>query len=92
MRPLAGAELHDAERVAALLAGRAPLGVAFSGGVDSSTLLALAARALGGDAVVAVLGVSPSLAAGERVAAHAVAGFIGVRTVEVVTHEGDRPA
>ena len=90
--PLRAAERQDAERVAASLAGRAPLGVAFSGGVDSSTLLALAARALGADQVVAVLGVSPSLAAEERVAAHAVAAFIGVRVVEVVTHEGDRPA
>ena len=90
--PLWGAEREDAARVAASLAGRAPLGVAFSGGVDSSTLLALAARALGSDAVVAILGVSPSLAAEERVAAHAVATFIGVRVVEVVTHEGDRPA
>jgi pyridinium-3,5-biscarboxylic acid mononucleotide sulfurtransferase len=90
--PLWGAEREDAARVAVSLAGRAPLGVAFSGGVDSSTLLALAARALGSDAVVAILGVSPSLAAEERVAAHAVATFIGVRVVEVVTHEGDRPA
>ena len=45
------------------------LGVAFSGGVDSSLLLALAARAIGADKVVALLGVSPSLAAQERSAA-----------------------
>lgn len=89
---LDGPARHDAERVAALLAGCAPLGVAFSGGVDSSTLLALAARALGCEAVVAILGVSPSLAAEERLAAHDVATFVGVRVVEVVTHEGDRPA
>jgi Asparagine synthase len=46
---LTGADRAAADRVAALLAGAAPLGVAFSGGVDSSTLLALAARALGAD-------------------------------------------
>lgn len=67
------------------------LGVAFSGGVDSSLLLALSARVLGADQVVALLGVSPSLAAAERTAAHEVAATIGVRVLEVVTHEGDRP-
>ncbi len=53
-------------RVGTLLAGVERLGVAFSGGVDSSVLLALAARALGRDRVVAILGVSPSLAADHR--------------------------
>jgi uncharacterized protein len=60
--------------------------------VDSSVLLALAARALGASRVVAVLGVSPSLAAGERVAAHDVARAVGVPVVEVTTAEGDDPA
>ena len=45
------------------------LGVAFSGGVDSSVVLAAAVRTLGADRVVAVLGVSPSLPASERTAA-----------------------
>ncbi|MCU7730184.1 ATP-dependent sacrificial sulfur transferase LarE [Actinoplanes sp. KI2] len=80
-----------ADAVARQLSGVRRLGVAFSGGVDSSVLLALAARALGRDRVVAVLGVSPSLAADERTAAHAVAGQIGVPLIEVTTHEGDRP-
>ena len=66
------------DRVGALLAGVGRLGVAFSGGVDSSVLLAL-------------LGVSASLAADERLAAHEVARHIGVAVVEVATHEGDRP-
>ena len=73
------------------LQGVQRLGVAFSGGVDSSVLLALAARALGHEGVVALLGVSPSLAAEERRAAHEVARQVGVPVVEVVTHEGDRP-
>ena len=79
-------------RVAATLSGVARLGVAFSGGVDSSVLLALAARSLGHERVVAILGVSPSLAADERTAAHALASHIGVALVEVDTHEGDRTA
>jgi uncharacterized protein len=77
-------------RMAAMLSGVSRLGVAFSGGVDSSVLLALAARSLGWERVVAILAVSPSLAADERTAAHAVARHIGVAVVEVTTHEGDR--
>jgi uncharacterized protein len=81
-----------AGRVAAGLRGVRRLGVAYSGGVDSAVLLALAVRTLGVPKVLAVLGVSPSLAAAERTAAHEVAAFIGVPVVEVVTHEGERPA
>jgi len=88
--PLSGPERAAADAVAARLAGCAPLGVAFSGGVDSSVLLALAARALGPARVLAVLGVSPSLAADERAAAHEVAAHIGVRVIEVQTREGER--
>src|SRR4051812_23199818 len=78
-------------RIREQLAGVRRLGVAFSGGVDSSVLLALAARALGPDRVLAVLGVSASLAADERTAAHDVARHIGVPLVELRTHEEDRP-
>ena len=81
-----------AGKVASLLKAAAPLGVAFSGGVDSSVLLALAVRALGADHVVAILGVSPSLGSDERLAAHQVAAFIGARLIEVQTREGDNPA
>jgi uncharacterized protein len=91
--PLEELELADGavRRGAELLAGVSRLGVAFSGGVDSSVLLALAVRTLGADRVVAILGVSPSLATQERSAAHEVARFIGVPVVEVETFEGDRP-
>jgi uncharacterized protein len=85
-----GANAAAADRVAAALRGVDRLGVAFSGGVDSSLLLALAVRALGPDRVIAVLGVSPSLAAAERSAAHQVAAFIGAPVVEVPTREGER--
>jgi uncharacterized protein len=82
----------DTAGVTARLAGIGRLGVAFSGGVDSSVLLALAVRTLGPDHVIAILGVSPSLAADERAAAHEIARHIGVPVVEIATHEEDRAA
>lgn len=87
-----------ADAVAGHLRDRMPLGspgrlgVAFSGGVDSGLLLALAVRALGADRVLAVIGVSPSLARDELHAARDVAAVIGAPVVEVATHEGDNPA
>jgi uncharacterized protein len=93
--PLSTREDWTVERglaaVSASLKGVRRLGVAFSGGVDSSLLLALATRALGVDNVVALLGVSPSLAGEERSAAHDIARQVGVRLVELMTYEGDRP-
>ena len=93
--PLSRNEPWTVERavnaVSASLQGVQRLGVAFSGGVDSAVLLALAARALGHEGVVALLGVSPSLGAEERSAAHEVARQVGVPLLEVATHEGDRP-
>jgi pyridinium-3,5-biscarboxylic acid mononucleotide sulfurtransferase len=91
-QPLPGELAAAAEAVSSQLLGAAPLGVAFSGGVDSSVLLALAIRALGADQVVAILGVSPSLGADERLDAHQVAAVIGARIVEIETREGDNPA
>jgi uncharacterized protein len=91
-QPLTGELAAAAQAVASRLAGAAPLGVAFSGGVDSSVLLALAVRALGADRVVAILGVSPSLGSDERLAAHHVATVVGARIVEIQTREGDNPA
>lgn len=91
-RALPGGRADAEERVAAALGCPARLGVAFSGGVDSSVLLALAVRALGAHRTLAILGVSPSLAADERSAAHAVAAHIGVPLVEVATHEDANPA
>ena len=63
--------------------------VAFSGGVDSTFLLALATRTLGKDHVLAAVGISASLAGREREAAGKLAGGIGVDLVEVVTGELD---
>jgi uncharacterized protein len=89
-RPSSIAELMS--RVTAAIGSPERLGVAFSGGVDSSVLLALSVRALGPQRTLAILGVSPSLAADERTAAHAVAAHIGVALVELVTHEAERAA
>ena len=72
------------------LAGVGRLGVAFSGGVDSSVLLALALRELGPDRVLAITGVSPSLAARDRSRAAGVAEHLGARMLEVRTHEIER--
>jgi len=65
--------------------------VAFSGGVDSTFLLALAVRALGRDNVVAAVGVSPSMPRRERQAAVRIAGKLGARVVEIETGEFDDP-
>lgn len=81
--------LELAARVQERIRDVARLGVAFSGGADSSVLLALALRELGPDRVVALLGVSPSLAGRERIAAHEVARVLGARIVEIETHEGE---
>ena len=67
------------------------LGVAYSGGIDSTLLVALATLVLGTENVLALLAVSPSLADDERIQARAVADHIGVRVVEIATHELDRP-
>src|SRR6202042_3238192 len=63
--------------------------VAFSGGVDSSLVAALAARALG-DRALAVTAVSPALASGELDGARSVARAIGVRHEVITTAELER--
>lgn len=65
--------------------------VAFSGGVDSSVVAALAARALG-DRAVAVTASSAALADGELDAAARVAAAVGIRHEVVDTAELDRAA
>jgi pyridinium-3,5-biscarboxylic acid mononucleotide sulfurtransferase len=59
--------------------------VCFSGGIDSTVVLAASVRA--GIETVALLGVSPSLAAAERADAHRIANEIGARVEEVETNE-----
>src|SRR5258708_24195577 len=59
--------------------------VCYSGGVDSTLVLAASVRA--GIDTVALLGVSPSLAAAERADAHRIANEIGASVEEVETNE-----
>src|SRR5436190_7405303 len=60
--------------------------VAFSGGVDSSLVAALAVRALGPRAL-AVTAVSPALATGELDGARSVAGAVGIAHRTITTAE-----
>ena len=81
-RHLAALQKGLEHRIAALDSGV----VAFSGGVDSSLVVALAARALG-DRALAVTAVSPALAAGELAGASAVAAAAWIRHETVTTDE-----
>jgi uncharacterized protein len=83
------ADLEAAVRAALPSSGR--LGVAFSAGVDSTVLLALAARALRPERVLAITGDSPSLARRELTEARELAARVGVDLAEVRTAEGDLP-
>ena len=63
--------------------------VAFSGGVDSSLVAALAARALG-ERALAVTAVSPALATGELDGARDVARAVGIHHETITTAELER--
>jgi pyridinium-3,5-biscarboxylic acid mononucleotide sulfurtransferase len=86
---------EKAASLARLEAELEPLGsacVAFSGGVDSSLLLAVSARVLGVENVVAFTAVSATYLPEELDAARRVAGDLGVAHVVTQTHEFDNPA
>jgi pyridinium-3,5-biscarboxylic acid mononucleotide sulfurtransferase len=78
-----------AGRLLAEIAGYGRSLVAFSGGVDSSVVLAAAVRALGPGDVAAVTAVSPALPAAELAVARALAASLGVTHHTPTTRELD---
>ncbi len=82
--PALQAKLADCCR---LLRRSDSLVVAFSGGVDSTFLLALAAETLGRDKTLAAMGISASLAGREREEGRETAARLGVELVEIQTGE-----
>ncbi len=79
------------ERLLAQFEGVTGAVVAFSGGADSSLVLAVAARALGPERVVAATATSPTYLHEELAAARTVAASLGVEHVVLETREFDDP-
>jgi uncharacterized protein len=81
---------EPADRLIAQFASYGRTLVAFSGGVDSSVVLAAAVRALGPDQVAAVTAVSAALPAAERDEAAEFCALLGVAHHAVATREMER--
>lgn len=82
--------LEKRDQLLMRLSGLGSCAVAFSAGVDSAVVAKAAALALG-ERAVAVTGVSPSLAEGELDQARDMARLIGIRHLEIPTHELEQP-
>ena len=79
------------ERLSAQFDGVTGAVVAFSGGADSSLVLAVAVRALGAERVVAATAASPTYLDEELAAAREVAAGLGVEHLVLETREFDDP-
>jgi uncharacterized protein len=90
LHSLRAASAAKLDHFRALLDGTGGALVAFSGGVDSTFVLAVAREVLG-DRAVALTAHSPSVPMSERASARELARVIGVRHVEVESREGDDP-
>ncbi|HZZ72945.1 MAG TPA: ATP-dependent sacrificial sulfur transferase LarE [Pirellulales bacterium] len=90
MTPLSSDLAARRDRLVESIRGLGRCAVAYSGGVDSAVVAQAAHLALGQGAV-AVTAVSASLAAGELENARQIAARIGIRHVELSTHEFDNP-
>lgn len=78
-------------RLTSWLESRGTVLIGYSGGVDSAYLAAVALSSLGPDAVLAVIGRSPSYPDSQWTNARAVASLIGLPVREVATNEMDDP-
>ena len=83
--------MSDLARLAAHLNGLGRVLLGYSGGVDSALLAVVGARTLGPDRFLAVLGISASVPAAQRVAAAELAVRFRVPLLEITTHELEDP-
>ena len=91
LESLSAVQADKLQRLRADLAARPAVVVAYSGGVDSSLVAAIAAEQLG-DRALAATGVSPALAPALREEAQLQAAWIGIRHREITTAELNDPA